>query len=394
MQRLLTLLFTILYICPLALAQEKGRQQVSILTCSPGEQVYELFGHTALRVVDEQRGVDAVFNYGLFSFDEPNFIWRFVLGETDYLLGATDYCYFIAEYAERGSGVTEQVLNLDSLQTAALIRSLTLNAMPQHRKYRYNFLFNNCTTKARDKIVEALGGDAGIEYATASMGDSLTFRDIIHIYTAGCPWYQLGMDMLLGAPADEIAARSGAQFAPFVLMDELSDATIVGTQAARPLVAAQHQLLVEQPRTVTRNNLTPFNVALLLLLFTFVVMLCERRSKRSFLLWDVFLMMLQGLAGCVLLFMVLFSQHPAVGCNWLLLWLNPVPLILLPLLLRAVYRDASMNFLWIQVAMPLIFFLNAPFIGQSFPAPLFLCAVVIIIRSLFYIYKKNICALD
>lgn len=394
MQRLFALFFTILYLCPLSAAQENGQQRVSVLTCSPGEQVYELFGHTALRVVDERRGVDAVFNYGLFSFDEPNFIWRFVLGETDYLLGATEYCYFIAEYSERGSGVTEQVLNLDSAQTSALIRSLTLNAMPQNRKYRYNFLFNNCTTKARDKILEALGEGARIEYAAASAGDSLSFRDIVHIYTVGCPWYQFGMDILLGAPADELAARSGAQFAPFVLMRELSDATLITGAATRPLVASQRQLIDAQPRTAVRNNFTPFNAALLLLLFTLVVMLCERRSKRSFLLWDVLLMALQGLSGCVLLFMVLFSQHPAVGCNWLLLWLNPLPLILLPILLWRVRKNFSLNFMWIQAAMPALFIMAAPFIGQSFPAPLFICAVVIIIRSLFYIYKKNICALD
>ncbi len=394
MQRLFTQLLIILYICPLYAAQEKAQQRVSILTCSPGEQVYELFGHTALRVVDERQGVDAVFNYGLFSFDEPNFIWRFVLGETDYLLGATEYRYFIAEYSQRGSGVTEQVLNLDSVQTSALIRSLTLNAMPQNRKYRYNFLFNNCTTKARDKVVEALGEGTRIEYAAVSAGDSLTFRDIIHTYTAECPWYQFGMDILLGAPADELATRSGAQFAPFVLMHEFSDAALIAGPATRPLVASQRQLIEAQPRTAARNNFTPFNAALLLLLFTLVVMLCERRSKRSFPLWDVLLMTLQGLSGCVLLFMVLFSQHPAVGCNWLLLWLNPVPLILLPILLWCLRKDYSMRFMWIQAAMPALFILAAPFIAQSFPAPLFVCAVVIIVRSLFYIYKKNICALD
>ena len=149
-----------------------------------------------------------------------------------------------------------------------------------------------------------------------------------------------------------------------------------------------------QKREAVRNNLTPFNVSLLLLLFTLVVMLCERRSGRTFWLWDILLMLLQALSGSVLLFMVLFSQHPAVDCNWLLLWLNPLPFVLLPILLYRTGKGLSVGFMWLQVAMPALFIVASPLLPQSFPAPLYICAVTVIIRSLFYIYKDNICALD
>ena len=382
------LLFLLLPLC--ALAEDK--REISLLTCSPGEQVYELFGHTAIRVTDPARGVDVVFNYGLFSFDEPNFVWRFVRGETDYLLGCVDFQYFIAEYGVRGSGVTEQVLALDSLQKNRIIEALATNSLPKNRVYRYNFLFNNCTTKARDKILEAVGEN--ISYATPSVGDSLSFRDIVHIHTTANEWYQFGMDLLLGAPADETARRSGAQFAPFVLMREFADATITNGDSARRLVAKQHELLLPEKRVTSRNNLTPFNVSLLLLLFTLVVMLCERRSGRTFWLWDMLLMLMQAISGTVLLFMVLFSQHPAVDCNWLLLWLNPLPFVLLPILLYRIGKGASMGFMWIQVIMPALFIVASPLLPQCFPAPIYICAITVIIRSLFYIYKDKICALD
>ncbi len=368
------------------------RRKVSLLTCSPGEQVYELFGHTAIRITDPAKGVDVVFNYGLFSFDTPNFVWRFVCGETDYLLGCTDFQYFIAEYGVRGSGVTEQVLALDSVQKNRIIEALATNALPKNRVYRYSFLFNNCTTKARDKIIDAVGGI--VNYAASSVGDTLTFRDIIHRHTVDNPWYQFGMDLLLGAPADEIAGRSGAQFAPFILLQEFADATVADGDSIMRLVESQNELLLPQQRESKRNNLTPFNVSLLLLLFTFMVMLCERRSKRTFWLWDMLLMLLQALSGSILLFMVLFSQHPAVDCNWLLLWLNPLPFVLLPILLYRITKGLSMAFMWIQVAMPVLFIALSPILPQSFPTPIYICAVTVIIRSLFYIYKDKICALD
>lgn len=370
------------------------RRKVSLLTCSPGEEVYSLFGHTAIRVSDPDRDIDCVFNYGLFSFNEPNFIWRFVLGETDYLLGTVDYDAFLFEYAMRGSGVTEQVLALDSIQKNSIINALVVNSYPRNRKYRYNFLFNNCTTKARDRIFEVYAPQYGISYSNPSQGDTMSFRQIIHNHTIGYPWYEFSMDLLLGADADKIAMRSGAQFAPLLFMDELAGAHIKDSLVSAPIVAQQNELLVAQPRIHSRNNLTPFNVALLLLLFTFVVMLCEKRSKKSFWGWDILLMSMQGIVGILLLFMVLFSQHPAVGENWLLVWLNPLPLLLLPVLIYRIKKGLSLNFMWIQVVMVASFILLSPFMPQEFSSALYPCAAALIVRSLFHIYKNNICALD
>lgn len=368
-------------------------RRVSLLTCSPGEEVYALFGHTAIRVVDEAAGLDVVFNYGLFSFDEPNFIWRFVLGETDYLLGAIDYEYFLGEYAIRGSGVTEQVLNLDDEQAARLMNALVVNSMPANRKYRYNFFFNNCTTKARDKIFEVLDSST-IAYSTPSVGEAMSFRDILHLYTGNDLWARFGIDLLLGVPADIKAGREGAQFAPLIFKEELADAAIVRASDTIPLVAEQNELLLPDEKAESRNNLTPFNASLLFLLFTLIVMLIEKRHKRYYWGWDILLMGLQGVAGLLLSFMVLFSQHPAVDVNWLLIWLNPLPLFILPIYIYCMRKGKKVSVLWVEVAMILAFFVASPFVPQYFPPALYPCAIAILSRSLFEIYKKNICALD
>ena len=388
MQKIIKHILFIAVTLLLAPSFAQDRREVSLLTCSPGEEVYAHFGHTALRVNDPTRGVDVVFSYGIFSFDEPNFVWRFILGETDYLLGAIDYPYFVAEYQERGSGITEQTLALDSLQKNAIIAALIENIQPQNRVYRYNFLYNNCTTKARDKIFGAF--DRDIAYPTPSIGDSVTFREIVHQFTEKHPWYQLGMDILLGAPADTIATRNGAQFAPTIFKQELSGATVNG----KPIIEDERECVAAIEKKMPRNNLTPFNASLLLLLFTLIVMLCERRTKKTYLLWDALLMTIQGAAGIVLTIMVLFSQHPTVNENWLLIWLNPLPLFLLPVLIYKVIKKQNATIMWIQIAMVAGFIVAAPFVPQHFPAALFPCAIALIARSLFHIYKDKICALD
>ena len=126
--------------------------RVSLLTCAPGSEIYSLFGHTALRYENPAKGEDWVFNYGLFSFDTPNFVYRFVKGETDYQLGVIPYRYFEGEYAMRGSSVYQQELNLTDKEKENVIRLLRENYLPANRVYRYNYFYDNCTTRARDKV--------------------------------------------------------------------------------------------------------------------------------------------------------------------------------------------------------------------------------------------------
>ena len=131
-------------------ADDHDSIRISLLTCAPGEEIYSLFGHTAIRYENPSQGIDVVFNYGLFSFNTPNFILRFSLGETDYQLGATDYAHFAAEYAFFGRSVWQQTLNLTEREKAELIRLLQENYRPENRVYRYNFFHDNCATRPRD----------------------------------------------------------------------------------------------------------------------------------------------------------------------------------------------------------------------------------------------------
>ena len=128
--------------------------RISLLTCAPGEEIYSLFGHTAIRYEEPAKGIDYVFNYGLFSFNTPNFILRFALGETDYILGVTSYDRFAAEYDYEERSVWQQTLNLLPEEKGKLLYLLEENCRPENRTYRYNFFYDNCATRPRDKIEE------------------------------------------------------------------------------------------------------------------------------------------------------------------------------------------------------------------------------------------------
>lgn len=387
MKKFIILILTVFF--SLSIVAEDSK--FSVLTCSPGDEAYSLFGHTGLRYCDKEKGIDVVFNYGYFDFDTPNFIWRFILGETDYMVGAVPYSVFCQEYMQRGSLILGDCLELTPEQEKDLFAILKENCRPDNRVYRYNYFYNNCTTKIRDKVEQVAGP---VEYNSAI--PYATLREALNALLDKHPWYAFGINLILGSDVDRPATNRELQFIPMNYHDDIAQCCMIGEEGEKKmLLKSQYMVLPECDDTVSSSgNLTPFNVALLVLIATFVVMLCEVRKKRTFWGYDVLLMSLQGAAGLLLLFMALFSQHPAVGNNWLLLLLNPLALVLLPVYVYRIRRHKSLSVAWVQVAFVLLFFLSAILSLQIYPSPIYFCAAALLVRSLFLIYKDNICELS
>ena len=376
------------------IAVARSEVKVSVLTCSPGDEAYSLYGHTALRYVDTDRNLDVVFNYGCFDFSTPNFGWRFVLGETDYMVGCQDFEDFLPEYALRGSAVVEQVVDLNEDEARALFRALLLNIRPQNRVYRYRYLDNNCTTKVRDRLLEVLAAAGDVVYSD-SVPAGKTYRDALALPSMEHPWYTFGVNLLLGAGVDNSLDVMTAQFLPLDYMNALKGMSIVAADGAERRVVAETNILLPENKVAgVRSNFTPFNASLLLLLATLVAMLCELRKRKTWWGVDVLLMSVQGLAGGLLLFMALFSEHPAVDVNWLIVLLNPLALVLMPVYVYRIRKHKSMKIAWVQVLFVALFVLTALLGLQVYPAPIFFCAIALLVRSLFHIYKDRICELN
>lgn len=370
----------------------KGQEDnitVSLLTCAPGTEIYALFGHTALRYEDPTHGQDLVFNYGMFSFSTPNFIYRFVKGETDYELGIAPYPYFESSYAMRGSSVYQQTLNLTTVEKQKLRRLLEENYLPENRVYRYNFFYDNCTTRARDKIEECLEGK--IVYPDGRKG--LSFRDIVHQYTKGHEWDELGIDMCLGSEADEPIDARKQMFAPFYMLEAAKEATIAEGDSVRPLVLVEKKVVdVEPEEDEAGFPLSPMACVFILMGITCLVGWLQLKIKKVIWAWDIVLFGAQGLAGCVIGFLVLFSTHPTVGSNWLILLFNPIPLIYLPVMVYKAIKGKKDLYHVINTLYLTLFIMIMPFIQQKFNAtvlPLALCLLICSASHVLLYYRHN-----
>lgn len=295
--------------------------QISLLTCSPGKEVWAQYGHTAIRYYDKESGEDLAINYGIFSLDQTYFIPRFVLGMTDYRMGVQPMDKFLAQYSYEGRGVVEQVLNLSAEDKEVIYKALQENMKPENVVYRYNYFFNNCTTRARDMLVNHLHGK--VVYPPAE--EDATFRSMIHKWNNKYEWSQFGEDLLLGVNADRKTTKSEQQFLPENLRNDFDKATYKG----KPLVKETNVLLDAETEVAEPSfPLSPLSIALIFAAISLVMMLFSYRRQQVYWAWDLALMLTSGLMG-IIFFVMIFSQHPCVSLNFILLFFNPLPLFFL-----------------------------------------------------------------
>ena len=301
--------------------------EISLITCSPGEEVYAKFGHTAIRINDSKKGVDLVFNYGIFSFETENFYYKFIKGETDYQLGIYDTRYFLPEYAQRNSMVWEQILDLTIPEKRNLINLLLKNYEPEYRTYRYNFIFDNCASRPRDKIFSAIQGFVKFQ----PNSEAKTFRQWIGVYVGTDTWLKFGIDIIFGMDADREASISESMFLPEVLMNEFETAQIHSSNGQIRKLVTEKKILVDKKEATPIIDSwvykpTTFFIVLLIIGIGLTIWDIKER-KRHFKLFDTLLLVLSGIGGVVAFYLMFFSLHPLVRSNLNILWLNPLNLI-------------------------------------------------------------------
>ena len=360
---------------------------LSLITCSPGPQIYALFGHTAIRLVDPARGLDIVFNYGMFNFNKPNFYLKFIQGATDYELGAYETKYFLPEYRERNSSVTEQMLNLTTAEKQQLADALFVNYQPENREYRYNFVYDNCSTRPRDKILSVIKDKVVYDYVS----EPQTFRNWVGTYTGENTWAKFGIDMLLGREADELSTRWSSMFLPEVLCREFGAVKIIAHDGTtRSLVNAEKIIVSRQDSIVKTNYLQlPITVTLTVLLLGVLLIFYEKRRKKYYKIIDSVLLIVSGLAGVIIFYLMFFSVHPLVHSNFNLLWCNPlnvlVGLFLWNRKLRSVINYFQLANVLLFFGALLVFVLSVQALNVAF-IPLI---VLLLVRSVNWIMKKS-----
>lgn len=352
--------------------------RASLLTIAPATELYNQFGHTALRIYDPVTGFDYSYNYGVYDFDTPNFYQKFVTGHLNYMMSVVPTDRELAQYQRIGRGVIEQDFNLKPEEVKKLATLLRENYRPENRYYLYDFFYDNCATRIRDIVEEALD-----TYFTPPpyYYSTKTFRDLLDEKIHMTPWSDFGIDFILGRPTDIYAGFRGEMFLPEYLATNMS------------LVEHRDQALLGPPRVLVPNRieigtdpwLPPARLFWIMLILFSLSWL--QKSGQIARLLDSGLFFTLAFGGLFLLFMRYGTEHFSTWRNYNLLWANP--LYLIPLVHLWKPRAWMRPIYWILLALAISNLLGFLFPPQDFHRALIPLLILIASRLIYRIYLSR-----
>lgn len=359
------------------------QSRISLITCGAGEDLYSAFGHSAVRVKDPEHG-DIVFNYGTFSFEQPNFYLRFAQGRLLYRLSVEPYSAFRDYYIHSERSITEQELNLTLPERQRLYELLAENFKPENREYRYHFFYDNCSTRIRDIVEEALNNQ--VEFQFPDTAEQRSFRSMTddYLYAGNQYWGDYGIDLCLGLPTDNIASGYQEMFLPDYLMYHFDNARVNTADGPKRLVE-EKRIIFEANPVFEEPVITPaqlnWGIFLIILLITVL-----RRKPIVFGGFDFVLFGITGLLGVIFMLLWFATDHTDTKYNFNILWALPTHLLLMPfyaknLRFRKVYFGAS-------ALIGLILLVMWPLLPQDLHYACIPLALLLSLRS-YYLYRSQ-----
>lgn len=350
--------------------------RISLLTCSPGDEIYSAYGHSAVRVVDQKRGYDLVFNYGTFDFGTPYFIPKFLCGTLDYMLSVSSYQRFIRAYERERRDVAESELILSTEERADLEQFLFRNMQPENRFYRYDFFFDNCATRIRDLVFRISGRDVS---AFQKADEDETFRDCLHLYVGQERWYGQGIDLILGTRADQDISDYEKAMLPDFLEQLLRRGGLLGERQQ----VLSCRSTVEDDMPVSPNA---FSWGLVVVILASSVI--EWKRGKWFKWVDYLLFAVSSILSLLFWFLWLISEIKITSYNLNVLWASVLYIPMIVCLIRqndmATRRLAKLNIILIVA-----FFAESVCGIQYAPPVAIASAVCLMARNMLIVMRFN-----
>ncbi len=319
------ILSLLLVFSTLAFAQPtlSDHAKISILTIGTADELYAKFGHSAIRIQDAAQGIDVVYNYGQFDFNTPNFYLKFTQGKLLYRLSRISFANFLYDYEVENRWVKEQQLLLSSKENNELFAFLENNYLPENRYYKYDFLFDNCSTRIPAALKSVLGNKLTFEYG--HLKDHYTFRELIHQNLEVNSWSNFGIDLALGSVIDRKATPSEHMFLPIYVYKQLPNTKI----NKQPLVLDDKLLLDTKPVVKNTNFFTsPLFWLTVVSIVIIGITYSNFKSKTRSRIVDFTLFFITGLAGLIIVLLWFATDHQATAKNFNFLWTFPLNLII------------------------------------------------------------------
>ena len=367
----------------LNLSKDIESTEISVLTCDPGTEIYSLFGHSALRIKNPKNGHDLVINWGLFEFSESQFQfgYDFAKGRLKYFMGIQSMSNFMVEYHRAKRGVREQVLNLNNQEKYQIIQLLEENYKPENRKYKYEFFYDNCSSRLRDVLKKVF--KENIEFYKSPNSNKFTFRETIHQYLKSFPWLKLGIDLVLGQKIDVLVNNENLMFLPLNVEQIFDKSFVENNEAKKTLIKSKNTLVESYDKENKPNNIGLYSWILLAITLVLIVF----KFDKALGFWSSLNLFIIGLLGAFLVFMWIGTDHNATKMNFNLLWASPFHFILIYCLIKRSWTNFTYWYLILSLILiftTILFWFTLTQEFNSFAKPIILQLVIIY----YYYFKK------
>jgi hypothetical protein len=375
-RKIFTVLIFLSLLFPKVFSQTSNDTIAYLLTCGPGRETYSIYGHSALRIVIPALKSDLTYNWGLFDFATKNFAWKFAKGRLDYMVGVEPSDSFLKGYVFEERYVYSQRMNLNPSEMRTLTRLVNENLKPENIRYRYDFFYDDCSTRIRDLFEKSVGEN--FIYPLIEKGKNPTFRDLVAKYQSPYPWLRFGVDLIMGSTSDRMASFRERMFLPVDMREELSKVLIRRGDKMIPLLQNPVTLVDFQSPVVKPNVLLspPFVFTMVLII---IMILAALTKNRKIIRWiDIAIYSIFSILAVLMIFFNFFTDHQQMRLNLNIVWLNPFIIMCLIMLIL----DKT-GLIWFRI----VFYISAIFLvlqlilPQNFNTAFLILDVIIMIRS-------------
>lgn len=347
-----------------------------LITCGPGTETYSIYGHSALRIAIPEKHSDIIYNWGVFDTSTKFFAWKFAKGRLDYMLDTEITKGFLQSYFFEQRYIYSQRINIDSKELRKLTELINENLRPENIKYRYDFFYDDCSTRIRDLLEKSIGDK--LKYPPPESGRIPTFRDMVAKYQNPYPWLKLGVDLIMGSTADKKARFRDRMFLPIDMKDELSKSVVQRSEKRIPLLQNPVVLLNFEPPSVKQNFFISPSCIFTLVIILIIILTALLKNMKAVRVIDIIIYSVFSLLSILMIFFNFFTDHLQMTWNLNIIWLNPFIIVCLAMLLLN-----KTGTLWYRI----VFYITAGFIvihyilPQEFNIGFILLAIILLIRS-------------
>lgn len=357
--------------------------EVSVITIGPGEELYEKFGHSSIRIKDPVLNLDLVYDYGIFDFNAPNFYSNFTKGKLLYKVARYPFHYVLSSKKEQKRWVKQQVLNLNQQERQQLFLFLERNVLPKNATYLYDPFFDNCATKIIDNLITVFGNK--VSFSSSHLTNKSTLRKLMNIEIHWNTWGSLGINLALGNKLDKTLNANQYNYLPDYVYLTIKNARIHGNN----LISKERILLDYKEKENAFSFTGPFFIFLLLSLIGLLITYRDYKNNLRSKSLDFIVFFFTGLIGILVIFLWFFTNHSTTPNNFNFLWAFAPNLIVSFFLLKSEIpkwlKKYNYFILILLITIPLVWLTGV----QEFSFALIPLLILLVIRYYYLLTFKK-----